>query len=733
MKHSRKEAALALVLLLAIVFGCMFAADRIQRGNGTIAVTEGWIETDVGNLMYKLYTPKTATAETPAPDVLLLHGYQNDHETCAAYAIKLARRGAVVLCLDEYGHGSTTAGLINRGYVNHKVTVNYGEDSVEDSTFKTIGGQTRYKVMMNFYNLSFFDKQYTTDADGNSMTDSSAGGSCAYALLAAMDNVDPARLAISGHSMGTWSSWSVAANFCGTEFLGCTADEAAWNTTYGSFEDGTARRMELLNTNHRLTTHNAHGLATALTWFSDTIGLDLTLAPTDQVAMTKETPVLIAMLAAVASLMAVMELLLTTPFFSRAVQPLPGEASVKPNGAWWRGAIITMLLAAATYPFMTQLGHGLLPLPENIFRMTVGNGFLSWYLLLILIMLVTSIIGYQKNKKRGAQDGWQSMGLGTAAASGRMGWGLLGRCALLVLCMLAYLYVLLLICEKAFLLDFRFIWPVFKTFDAARFGQFCVYLPVFALFFILNNSKIMASARCKATYQPGFKGFLGCWWRNALMMVGGILIIVLIEYIPFFMNIAPGADLLFGSTFGGPFMSLLILFVPQVLVFSVLCTYTYRRTGSVYVGALTAASLACWIVTGGSSMLQAEHTKKLPTRAAFFVISVFLPDTDPDSRRPGRGWRACTYPPHMRPAARSPRSAAGTSECPAAAPRGFCNAPGSDCGSSSQSSGTPSHRPDSPRSRSGICDTDRRPPPPAHRRRHRSPPCVPAASAATPA
>lgn len=211
-----------------------------------------------------------------------------------------------------------------------------------------------------------------------------------------------------------------------TEFLGCTADEAAWNTTYGSFEDGTARRMELLNTNHRLTTHNAHGLAAALDWFSETIGLDQTLAPTDQVAMTKETLVLIAMLAAVASLMAVMELLLTTPFFSGAVQPLPAEASVKPNGAWW---------------------------------------------------------------------------------------------------------------------------------------------------------------------------------RNALMMVGGILIIVLIEYIPFFMNIAPGADLLFGSTFGGPFMSLLILFVPQVLVFSVLCTYAYRRTGSVYAGALTAASLACWIVTGGSSML----------------------------------------------------------------------------------------------------------------------------------
>lgn len=87
------------------------------------------------------------------------------------------------------------------------------------------------------------------------------------------------------------------------------------------------------------------------------------------------------------------------------------------------------------------------------------------------------------------------------------------------------------------------------------------------------------------------------------MMVGGILLLCLLEYIPFFMNIGPGADLLFGFTFGGPFMSLMILFVPQVIVFSVLCTYIYRRTGSVYTGALLVSSMACWIVTGGSSMI----------------------------------------------------------------------------------------------------------------------------------
>ena len=81
------------------------------------------------------------------------------------------------------------------------------------------------------------------------------------------------------------------------------------------------------------------------------------------------------------------------------------------------------------------------------------------------------------------------------------------------------------------------------------------------------------------------------------------MVIVLIEYIPFFLGIGPGADLLFSSLFGGPFMSILIVFVPQVLVFSLLCTYTYRRTGTVYTGAFTVAAMAAWIITGGSAIL----------------------------------------------------------------------------------------------------------------------------------
>ena len=674
MRTKRTKWAVLLGLLLICAFVALTIANGIQTDHGNIVVTEGVIdayrgeggEEHLGMMTYKLYTPRTATAENKAPGVLLLHGYQNDRETNAAYAIELARRGVVVLSLDEYGHGFSEPGLKERGYVNHTVKMNYGEESVELGTYKKAGGTVRYRLLMNFSNLSFFNDYYSKDEDGNAIYDSSCGGAAAYAVLATMDNVDSTRLGISGHSMGTWAGWSVAAAFAGTEyepratvlqcgelfrdsvydtgkihfnnvlllqakwdefsyfrdykrvvdddllksdlrceFLGTTADQAAWDTTFGSFEDGTARRMELLYTNHRLTTHNARGLAVALDWFKAAFGPESMndLASTDQTAVGKEWLVLFAMLVTLLAIVPLAELLLTIPFFAAIVQPLPPKANIKPRGKWWKGAIITMLIAGLTYPFMTQLGHALLPLPEGIFRMTVGNGFIGWYSLLIIVMLVTSLTAWRKAKKTETFDGFYGMGLGAEKEPRKISWKLLGKSAMLVLCLLGMVYAVVALAGCLYLLDLRFIWPFFKTFTWARLGQFCVYLPLFALFFLLNNSKIMASMRTEATYEPGAKGFLGSWWRNALMMVGGVLLIVLIEYIPFFLGIGPGADVLFGSTFGGPFMSLLILFVPQVLVFSLFCTYLYRRTGSVYPGALLVASLAAWIVTGGSAML----------------------------------------------------------------------------------------------------------------------------------
>ena len=654
MKSRVKLSIIALVVMLLLSGVCMFFANRIQTDGGKVEISEGTLATPEGNLVYKLYKPKTASASNKAPAVLLLHGYQNDHETCAAYAIELARRGAVVVALDEYGHGYTSIGLINRGYVNHKVTVNYGNDSASDKTYVEVSdkGAKRYRLMMNFSNLSFFNPHYSADSAGNTITDSSCGGVAAYAWMSTLEYVDNTRMALSGHSMGTWSSWSVAAAFSGTaiepkatvlqcgelfrvndavydtskyhfnnvlllqakwdefsyfrdyqktvsdellstplreEFLGINS-RGEWNKTYGSFADGSARRMELLYTNHRLTTHHKGGLETALEWFDRSITLNSPLPYSNITAITKEYLVLASMLLVLFAMFPLMSILTATPLFAGAITEKPSEYDIPKAGSRIRGALITILLSFATFPFMTQLGHGLLPLPENIFRMTVGNGFMCWYLTLIIIMLITTLISRIKAKKAGRTP--EKFNLKAF---------ILGL--LLAVIMAGLVYLMNILYYALFDLDLRFIWPFFRPFNTERAVQFGVYIPVFAIFYLMNNTKIMRDMRIKATYREGIGGFIVNWLHNFVLMAGGVILVVLLEYIPFFLNLGPGADLLFGSTFGGPFMSILILFVPQVMFFSFLCTFCYRKTGKVYAGALLAAILACWIVTGGSAIL----------------------------------------------------------------------------------------------------------------------------------
>ncbi|MDY5248585.1 MAG: hypothetical protein SPH41_02730, partial [Bacilli bacterium] len=291
-----------------------------------------------------------------------------------------------------------------------------------------------------------------------------------------------------------------------------------------------------------------------------------------------------------------------------------------------------------TYPFCTQLGHGLFPLPDTtLFRMTIGNGFIVWYLILILFMLGFVFVPFFINRKKDKNYELDLLQAGLSRNAPvqekqtnevidekpvnnieesnavqkkqkmhrvcKIDWLLLGKSALLAFLMIIPMYILLMICEAAFNLDFRFVWPFFRSFSLVRFGQFLLYLPMFVLFYVMNNSAILAKNRTKYTSMKGAKGFFNTLWRVALSMAGGVLLITLLEYIPFFAQLGPGADLLFSPTFGGPFMSLLIVFVPQVIVFSIIATILYRKTGNVYVGAFIIAILACWIVTGGSAIL----------------------------------------------------------------------------------------------------------------------------------
>lgn len=703
-----KNAKVSLIVLLCLListFTCMGIADGVQKDWGNIDVTSGQLDAEtVDNIYYsmgyKLYIPKGVDENHKAPAVLCLHGYQNDHETSAGYALEMARHGFVALAIDEFGHGSTSIGMLNRGYTNHKVAkVCYGWDSEEKGTYSFMSGPDRYKLMMNFSCLDFFIEKYSHSIDKTTrevseteyVKDSSMGGSFAYLWLATQKYVDPTKMAVTGHSMGTWAAWSVSAAMCGVKidtvvgikditpratilqageifktetddlgrmaydtnedgildiywnnplllsakydefnyfrdyaktpinsevehgdinanFLGVTNLEASFNKTFHEdFVNGTSRRRNLYITNHRLLTHHDGAISDTLEWVSKSTNSVLTIEAGNHTMMIKEWLVFFAMLAAIASSVAMVMVFKAVRWFEPVFAGVPNRPEKEKKGwKWWKAALLTMGISAVTYPFLTQLGHGLFPLPEPVFAMTIGNGFLVWYLILIIIMLCFTLIPWFKKKKKGTLD-TDFVDLGMARDDEehkhRFDWKLLGKSTIVVLIGVLWMYLQVILCQAIFQLDLRFIWPFFKGFNFSRLLMFLVYIPFFAVFFILNNSKIFASNRVVGTSEKGFVAFLKVWWKYALCMVGGILIVVLIEYIPFFMQLGPGADLLFSTTFGGPFMSLLIVFAPQVIVFSVICTYCYKKTGNVFVGALLVAIMACWIVTGGSAIL----------------------------------------------------------------------------------------------------------------------------------
>lgn len=159
-------------------------------------------------------------------------------------------------------------------------------------------------------------------------------------------------------------------------------------------------------------------------------------------------------------------------------------------------------------------------------------------------MLLTTIIPFVKAKKKGESQDYVDLSLSTMAKKEKLDWTLLFRSLLLALTMAAFMYAQCWLAEKCFMLDFRFIWPFFKTFSLTRLGQFGVYILVFLVFFLLNNSKIFAQNQPVGASLPGFGNFMKCWVKNALCMIGDVLLLIVLEYTPFFMGFGPGADLL---------------------------------------------------------------------------------------------------------------------------------------------------------------------------------------------
>src|ERR1700745_2524117 len=111
----RSRWSLAIGGLILILAGGVLA--HLTQTSGGIQIRDIRFTGAKGNVMSALlYIPANATAQTPAPGILAVHGYINSRETQDGFAIEFARRGYVVVALDQTGHGYSDPPAFAHGF-----------------------------------------------------------------------------------------------------------------------------------------------------------------------------------------------------------------------------------------------------------------------------------------------------------------------------------------------------------------------------------------------------------------------------------------------------------------------------------------------------------------------------------------------------------------------------------------------------------------------------------------
>jgi pimeloyl-ACP methyl ester carboxylesterase len=608
----RKNLYFLIALVLVIAFSAVMA-DQIESNFGDVEVTVVDIIDAEGNtVVAKLFRPKVATADNPLPAVVNMHGYQNDKDVQGPFSIELARRGFVVLAPDALGHGDSLGGLNLMGW------------------FADPG-----YVMGNETALAWLIDQPYVDAANIGVMGHSMGGMNAIKLPGLFpENVKAVvQQASSPGSPELPNLLMLQARY--EEFTGFRENElrteeltssetrlaalglegpVEWDTTYGSFEDGTARRMAFINMDHHLLPLQNKSVAEAVDWMRlalmDGEEGSMWIEPTKQVFMIKEIFGFITLLGTLVTLLPVTNLLLSTSFFASVAQPMPTRY-VPTKKIWWKLATINMLIGGILYPLTTQYGSILGPIENwwgGFLKMEMANGVAAFFLVNAVVAFLLFLNWYSDAKKEGVT--MYDMGVSFDEEKTKIDWGILGKTLLLGVILFFWMYLFAGLFQVAIGQEFRFAWPYMRLFSSGqRVGYFFIYLIPALLFFLVNGGIFLFGQIHQKEYETPTKTQWMWWLKAVYAMVTGLFLIWAFQYLPwFFGGAGPGFEtitffLIDISQFTSMWPLMLFVYIPEFIILFWFLTWFYRKTGKIYLGALMVASIATWFMTAGSIYL----------------------------------------------------------------------------------------------------------------------------------
>ncbi len=577
----RKETRLALIGIVLALVGCIVAA-LVQTGGGTIAVKDLRFNGPGGSVMSALlYVPKTATSKTPAPAILAVHGYINSRETQDGFAIEYARRGYVVLALDQTGHGYSDPPAFANGFGGPAgLAYLRGLDIVDKDNIglegHSMGGWTILAAAIT-----------TPDAYKSMVLEGSSTGA---PFAAEGSTTWPRNLAVVFSTMDEFSTlmWGVprgadAPKSAKLQKVFGAAGPVEVGKVYGSIADGSARVLYQPNVTHPGDHISNAAIGHSIDWFAQTLKGGKAIATGDQVWGWKELGTFAGFIGFVFLILGLGGMLLGTKAFAPSVRALPATKGIT-GGGWWIGAIIMMAIPILTFFPFFKVG-ALLP-ASWLFPQTITTQIMVWAVLNGLISLVLFLLWhFLSNKKAGGSAA--SYGL---AGGGTALWKGIGSDLLLASVVAAAGCLLLELADYFFKVDFRLWILALKPLSLPQFGIFLRYIIPFAAFFLMSSVALNGQMRL-----PGAKASTR-FWANMMLLAGGFVVFLAAEYLPLFA----GGTLLTASE---PLNTIVaIQFLPLMVVASLISTWFFERTGRVYAGAFLNAIFVTWYIVAGQAV-----------------------------------------------------------------------------------------------------------------------------------
>jgi pimeloyl-ACP methyl ester carboxylesterase len=565
--------SLAILGVILILAGGLLA--HFTQTAGGIRIEDVRFKGAKGNTMSGLlYIPANATPQIPAPGILAVHGYINSRETQDGFAIEFARRGYVVLALDQTGHGYSDPPAFANGF----------------------GGPDGLAYLRS---LEFVDKN-NIGLEGHSM-----GGWTVLAAATASPN-DYKSMVLEGSSTGKpfaaegTPSWprNVALVFAQYEEFSTlmwgvdlardvTQSPKLWaffgtqgpvepGKVYGDIAQGTARVLYTPAITHPAEHISHEAIGHSLDWFAKTLQGGTPRPVDDQIWFRKEIGTLIALIGFVALLIGAFDALLEAPMYSRLRLPEIADGTMPEHTAasgrrWTTAFILSAFIPALTYYPAFALG-GTFVTPSAFLPQGITNQILVWAVINGLITLALMRFA----PKRASRSGIVLQSVVIAIASVAIG------------------YAALWLADLAFKIDFRFWIVALKLMSAKQFLIFLIYLVPFTAFFVIalhvlhRNFSTMAAPR----------GAL--YLTNILALTLGFIVLVGGQYAILWLtgklfNPLPDPGFVPLSTI------VAIQFVPLLAICAVIATFTWRRTGSSLPGALICGLFVTWYVVAGTA------------------------------------------------------------------------------------------------------------------------------------